>query len=99
MVFVGDYVDRGPDSKGVVDTILELADHCNVVTLMGNHEQMLLGYLEDPFSHVAGMFIYNGGSATLESYSDGHGPSVSCVPRVRYCFSRSRPPALLRSCP
>lgn len=73
VVFVGDYVDRGPDSKGVVDTILELADHCNVVTLMGNHEQMLLGYLEDPFSHVAGMFIYNGGSATLESYSDGHG--------------------------
>lgn len=73
VVFVGDYVDRGPDSKGVVDTILELSRRCEVITLMGNHEQMFLEYLEDPFSHMAGMFIYNGGSATLESYSDGRG--------------------------
>jgi len=73
VVFIGDYVDRGPDSKGVIDTVLELSQHCHVVPLMGNHEQMMLEYLADPFSHVAGMFIYNGGSATLESYSDGHG--------------------------
>jgi len=73
VVFIGDYVDRGPDSRGVIDTVLELSQHCNVVPLMGNHEQMMLEYLEDPFSHAAGMFIYNGGSATLESYSQGNG--------------------------
>lgn len=70
VVFIGDYVDRGPDSKGVIDTILELREACPVITLMGNHEAMFLDYLEDPYSARAGAFIYNGGSATLASYAD-----------------------------
>jgi serine/threonine protein phosphatase 1 len=40
---LGDYIDRGPDSKGVVDTILDLLNKgFNILPLMGNHEQMLL---------------------------------------------------------
>jgi serine/threonine protein phosphatase 1 len=73
VVFLGDYIDRGPQSREVVETILKLRQFCNVVTLTGNHEAMLHDFLEDPTSQGAGMFIYNGGGATLASYADAHG--------------------------
>jgi serine/threonine protein phosphatase 1 len=73
VVFLGDYIDRGPQSKEVVDTILELRQTCHVVTLKGNHEDLLLSFLENPRSQKAGQFIFNGGSATLASYSDSQG--------------------------
>ncbi len=44
-VFVGDYIDRGPDSKGVVDLLLELERERDCVFLMGNHESMFLDFL------------------------------------------------------
>lgn len=69
IVFLGDYIDRGPDSKGVIDTILELRDLYHVVTLMGNHEEMFSHFLRDPNSQQAGFFILNGGSPTLASYA------------------------------
>src|SRR3989339_208209 len=68
VVFLGDYIDRGPASKEVIDTILDLQKRYEVVPLMGNHEKMLLDFLKDPTSAEAGMFIYNGGGATLASY-------------------------------
>ncbi len=68
-IFLGDYVDRGPNSKQVIDTILELKQKYQVVTLMGNHEQLFIEFLKDEKSEKAGMFIYNGGSTTLSSYS------------------------------
>ena len=73
IVLLGDYVDRGPNSREVIDTVLELGQHCTTVALMGNHEAMFLDYLNDPASAAAGAFIYNGGSATLASYADTHG--------------------------
>ncbi len=73
VVFVGDYIDRGPQSRGVIDTVLQLRRYCRVVTLSGNHEAMLQDFLLDPRGHGAGMFIYNGGGATLASYADEHG--------------------------
>ena len=43
LLFLGDYIDRGPDSKGVIDHILDLKTRVpSVVTLRGNHEQMML---------------------------------------------------------
>jgi serine/threonine protein phosphatase 1 len=86
-VFLGDYVDRGPDSSEVIDTILELSQRCNVIPLMGNHEDMFLGFLRDPESHAAAMFILNGGSATLASYSKG-GPDYH-VPDAHVDFLHS----------
>jgi serine/threonine protein phosphatase 1 len=68
VVFLGDYIDRGPDSKGVIDLILELQSKTNVVALKGNHEQLFLDFLESPQSPGAGVFILNGGGATLASY-------------------------------
>ena len=45
LVFVGDYVDRGPDSKGVVETLLSLQEERDCVFLLGNHESMFLSFL------------------------------------------------------
>jgi serine/threonine protein phosphatase 1 len=66
IVYLGDYVDRGSDSRGVVDDLLE-APPCGMtpVYLRGNHEQMLLDFLD---GGPSGMWLSNGGEATLSSY-------------------------------
>jgi len=66
-VYLGDYVDRGPDSAGVVDRLIDdtLPDFERVF-LMGNHEDFLLQFLEAAGSMMA--WFYNGGIQTLESY-------------------------------
>jgi serine/threonine protein phosphatase 1 len=46
LVFLGDDIDRGPDSRGVLEQVLALAERCSVVPLLGNHEEMLLAALE-----------------------------------------------------
>jgi serine/threonine protein phosphatase 1 len=64
---VGDYIDRGNDSKGVIDFILQLKnDHYQIYTIRGNHESMLLRSEADhaSFAH----WIRNGGDKTLESF-------------------------------
>ena len=66
IIFIGDYIDRGPDSKGVVDIILNLRKkHGKTITLMGNHEFMFVNALKD-----IGVtdFLAMGGDATLNSY-------------------------------
>ena len=68
ILFLGDYIDRGPDSKGVVTTILNLSKKYNVITLMGNHEQMFLDFFYDKNTLEAGGFLFNGGTTTLASY-------------------------------
>jgi serine/threonine protein phosphatase 1 len=69
LVFVGDYIDRGPDSRGVVDRLLALAAEPGreCTFLRGNHEDMLLAYL-DRGGHYGEAFMANGGDATAESY-------------------------------
>lgn len=67
LVFLGDYIDRGPDSKGVIDYLLELKQKvANVVFLSGNHEQMFLNY----YLHNKGreLYLLNGGESTIISY-------------------------------
>lgn len=63
VVFIGDYIDRGPQSREVVEFLLHLPHRC--VFLMGNHEKMLLDYLA---GKDEGIFLANGGEATLRSY-------------------------------
>ena len=65
-IFLGDYIDRGPDSRGVVDTILGI--HQPVVCLMGNHESMLLSWFRKKESPEAVSFLLNGGQETFHSY-------------------------------
>jgi serine/threonine protein phosphatase 1 len=76
VVFVGDYVDRGPDSKGVVDYLLTLQGRYTF--LMGNHERMFLDFLQGKERFL---FLYNGGEATLESYG-----GVGSIPAAHLAF-------------
>lgn len=48
VVFVGDYIDRGPDSKGVIDRLLAPMRGFTTTWLLGNHDQTLLDFLGDP---------------------------------------------------
>lgn len=67
LYLLGDYIDRGPDSKGVIDYIMRLRETgFNVITLRGNHEAMLLSCLEQ--DAACSMFLNNGGDKTLESF-------------------------------
>jgi serine/threonine protein phosphatase 1 len=67
LVFVGDYIDRGPESRCVVDLLLgALPTGFDTHFLKGNHEEMMFEFLEDPSS--LGYWLGNGGAATLESY-------------------------------
>ncbi|MBN2515878.1 MAG: serine/threonine protein phosphatase [Deltaproteobacteria bacterium] len=67
LVFIGDYIDRGPDPKGVVEFVLNLKSKLkNVVCLLGNHEQTFLNFY---FHRKDGdLFYFNGGDTTIESY-------------------------------
>ncbi len=47
-VFLGDYVDRGPDSKAVIERIIGLSRRRNVACLKGNHEAFLLEFFTKP---------------------------------------------------
>jgi serine/threonine protein phosphatase 1 len=70
LVFLGDYVDRGPDSCGVIDRLIELQKYWPCVFLLGNHESMFLDFLgwTDQAYFGGEAFLMNGGDRTLESY-------------------------------
>jgi serine/threonine protein phosphatase 1 len=95
-VFIGDYIDRGPQSREVVEWLIETRPLGNErICLLGNHEDMLLEALADP-SGLAN-WLYNGGGATLASYGVTELPSsplamhAACVaaipPRHRAFFA------------
>ncbi len=69
LVFLGDYVDRGPDSRAVISYLIhrQRSRSEEMIFLKGNHEDMFLSYLGFPGKY-GDMFLYNGGGATLASY-------------------------------
>lgn len=83
VVFLGDYIDRGPDSRAVISQILSLKQtraDVDFVFLKGNHEDMFLSYLGIGGQH-GNMFLVNGGQATLASYElnpDEVSPAQAC---------------------
>jgi len=67
LLFVGDYIDRGSDSKGVIDRLLHLQSRgVDMICLKGNHEQMFSDFYLA--GHQPEIFLYNGGESTLISY-------------------------------
>ncbi len=65
LIFLGDYVDRGADSKSVIDRLLALKRRCQPVFLLGNHEIMLRSVLSGP---VPEFWLQLGGKETVASY-------------------------------
>jgi serine/threonine protein phosphatase 1 len=85
LIFLGDYIDRGLDSKGVVDYIIEISNSSPLVQcLMGNHENILLDFLStgDPR-----LLLLNGGITTLESYQvEERGEEEALIPPEHVAF-------------
>lgn len=81
LFLLGDYIDRGPDSKGVIDLILKLKQegfrlHC----LLGNHEALLLNARGGMGSEQR-LWLQNGGDATLDSFGLPHSAAPCLLPQ------------------
>lgn len=69
-IFLGDYIDRGPDSRGVVQFLMDMQAEApaNAICLAGNHEDLLIDGLS---TGDVTQWLRNGGNATLASYDVG----------------------------
>lgn len=70
-VMLGDYIDRGPDSRGVLAWLVARAERLRLVALKGNHEDMLEVFLADPDGPALPLWMTNGGQATVASFEVG----------------------------
>jgi len=66
IVTLGDYIDRGPDSRDVLEQLLSLSNECELIPLLGNHEVMLL--IAREHHEELDFWLSCGGRETLESY-------------------------------
>jgi serine/threonine protein phosphatase 1 len=91
-IFLGDYIDRGPSSRAVVDLLIERSKDGETVMLKGNHESMLLQTMDNP--QLVANWLRIGGLPTLKSY----GVSLSGEPDRKKCeevmaaFASAMPP-------
>ncbi len=84
LIFLGDYIDRGENSSGVIDYLIRLSSLSpNVRCLMGNHEDLFLDYL---YGGDINTYLFNGGGATLKSYRVN---GKVTVPREHISFLKS----------
>jgi serine/threonine protein phosphatase 1 len=91
IVALGDYVNRGPDTRGVIERMIALEKQCTLIPLLGNHDQMLLDTLSGrPQSFSIWMRL--GGGATLLSYGASPGvvtgAAMSRIPSEHVAFLR-----------
>ncbi|MFM7605147.1 MAG: metallophosphoesterase family protein [Prosthecobacter sp.] len=84
LVTLGDYVDRGPNSKGVVERLIGLETETKLVPLMGNHEILMIDAKEHMIEFESWLSI--GGRATMESYAGAAVPEWSAVPKTHWDF-------------
>lgn len=82
VVTLGDYVDRGPDTRGVIDQLIELGQSTQLISLIGNHEEMMLEVINGRAPHHS--WLRYGGVDTLESY--GFDGDLSFLPEEHETF-------------
>ncbi len=81
LVFMGDYINRGPDTQGVLDILVDVrSSHAHTVFLMGNHEHLLLEYAARPEVETLRTLRKMGIEATLASY----GATVRDLPGLAF---------------
>ena len=84
IVTLGDYINRGPDTRGVLDRLIDLSRRCRLVPILGNHDQMLL---EARSGLHPTTWLGMGGIATLDSY--GPGRDLDLIPDEHFEFLES----------
>lgn len=82
VILLGDVVDRGPDSAGVIELLCDLGERSQVLSLLGNHERMMLSFAGDPVTSWDWLSL--GGYETLQSYG------LSLPPSARQAARRIR---------
>lgn len=82
VITLGDYVNRGPDTKGVLDQLIALPSRCQLIPLLGNHEVMMMRARDNPRAHAK--WLASGGAATLDSY--GGARSIGQIPAAHWAF-------------
>jgi len=98
VVFLGDYVDRGPNSREVVEILVEIAKRkTNPVFLLGNHEVAVLAFLSGKLSFLE--YAWMGGLSTIRSYigearEDVRGEFAAAMPKSHREFLSSCKPFL-----
>jgi serine/threonine protein phosphatase 1 len=85
IVPLGDYVDRGIDSKGVLDQLIALSNRCQLLPILGNHDEMML-HARDGRSDFQ-FWLNCGGDAALDSY--GASSRLDLIPRSHFAFLES----------
>jgi serine/threonine protein phosphatase 1 len=85
LVILGDFIDWGPNTKGVVEQLIALSARCRLITLLGNHEEMLLNALESKSDFR--YWLKFGASETLTSYSP-HSTDLNVIPTDHIRFIR-----------
>jgi serine/threonine protein phosphatase 1 len=87
LITLGDYVDRGPDSRGVLDRLIELKKQLNLICLRGNHEQMMVEAYRGGRSEKQ-QWLGVGGVQTLGSYgiAPGRSGTLEDIPREHWDF-------------
>jgi serine/threonine protein phosphatase 1 len=88
VVTLGDYVDRGPDTRGVLNTLLELEAQTNLIPLLGNHEILMLDAREQ--SVDADSWYSVGGRQTMQSYGCMDTPDWNAIPEEHWVFLKHR---------
>lgn len=94
IITLGDYVDRGPDTAGVINHLLKpMPNEWRRIALIGNHEEAMLDYLRDPVEQ--GWWLVEGGKETVESYEidvEAEQAKQTGDLALHLFFSRSLPP-------
>jgi len=92
IVFLGDYVDRGPQSRAVIERLIALQAVEDAICLKGNHEDLMVRALTEPGRSPLNHWRVNGGDETLASYgvSAGEEPA-SIVPRRHVAWMAGLP--------
>jgi serine/threonine protein phosphatase 1 len=82
LIVLGDVIDRGPDSKRCIEVLLNLREHCRLILIKGNHEEMLLSAVAGG-DWAEGWASY-GGKETLQSYGN-----LRSIPKEHLQFMRN----------
>lgn len=69
LILLGDYVDRGPHGKEVVECVMDLVENHQAVALRGNHDQRLVDLVQIGNAEIRHKFLEHGGKETFESYT------------------------------
>ena len=86
LITLGDCVDRGPESRQVIEQLLQLREQCRLIPLMGNHEEMMLNVLDG--KPQPDDWMQCGGAATIESYRGADG-KVRPIPDDQVAYIRT----------